>query len=218
MGKMIGLTGSIGSGKSTVAAMFRDRGIPVQDADVVAREVVRRGTPGWTRIVEEFGPGITDAEGELDRAKLATLVFEDPARRRTLNAIVHPLVRERQAQFVQVHAGAPMIVLEIPLLLEAGQGRGPFDRIVVVTCSERNRFGRLKARGFNEREIIARLGAQMPQAVKVGMADAVIDNDGDWETTRAQVDRFIQATLESGGAPADQNSTSKPSSAVCGAI
>lgn len=188
---LVGLTGSFGSGKSAVATMFSERGIPVQDADQVARDVVRNGTTGLDEVVRQFGAEVLGSDGEMDRAKVAAIVFGDPAARQRLNAIIHPKVREEQMRFVQANAAAPIVVLEIPLLLESG-GRGAMNKVVVVTASERIRFARLKGRGFGEKEVIARLGTQMPQAVKVSKADYVITNDGTLDETRKQVWRVIE--------------------------
>lgn len=187
-----GLTGSFGSGKSTVAKMFEEAGVPVQDADQAAKDVVEPGRPALKEIIAAFGEGILQSDGRLDRKKLAEIVFADAEARKRLNGIVHPRVREEQLKFLQSHAAAPVIVLEIPLLLEGG-GRGAFAKVIVVTASERTRFGRLRRAGHTEREIIARLGAQMPQARKAELADHVIDNDGDLESTRKQVEKTLEA-------------------------
>lgn len=202
MGIVAGLTGSFGSGKSTVARMFEEMGVPVQDADRVAREAVEPGRPALEEIVRAFGPGILDAQGGLDRKKMAELAFADPAARKRLNAIVHPRVREEQARFLREKAAEPLVVLEIPLLLESG-GRAAFAKVIVVAASERARFGRLRRAGFSEGEIIARLGAQMPQERKRELADWVVENDGDLAATREQV-RKIARDLIPPRAPAAQ--------------
>ncbi len=190
MTMVLGLTGSFGSGKSTVAAMFQEAGIPVQDADAVAKDAVAPGTPALGEIVREFGEKVLDTNGNLDRKKMAEIVFADEQARKKLNAIVHPKVREAQVKFLREHARDPAVVLEIPLLMESG-AKGMMSKTIVVTASERVRFGRLRNAGFTEREIIARLGSQMPQARKVALADCVIDNDGDREAARAQVRKFL---------------------------
>lgn len=215
MALIVGLTGSFGSGKSTVAAIFKEFGVPVQDADQVAREVVQAGASGLKEIVREFGEGVLDTQGGLDRKKMADHVFADPSARRKLNAIIHPRVREEQARFIQTHAAAPMIVLEIPLLLESG-GRGLMNKVVVVTASERIRFGRLRKAGFTEKEIIARLGSQMPQGRKVQLADFVVENDGEIAQTREQVKKFLRETCPQIEAQKDEKETIR-TPAECGA-
>ncbi len=183
---VLGLTGSYGSGKSTVAAMLAEMGIPVIDADEIAREVVRPGAPALAEIVAAFGGSVLKEDGTLDRARLAEVVFAEEGARRRLNAIVHPRVGERLRQFVRENAAAPVVALEIPLLLEGG-GRGLVDQIVVVTVKESTRMERLARRGIDESSARARLASQLPQERKVALADHVIDNDGDRESTRAQV-------------------------------
>lgn len=183
---VLGLTGSFGSGKSTVASMFEAMGVPVIDADQAARDVVEPGTPGLARVVEAFGEEVLDEDGRLDRKKLADRVFSDEAARKRLNGIVHPLVGEEIARFLSSHAGAPLVVLEIPLLLEGGR-TAPVQKVVVVTTDPEKRRERLQAKGFTVEEIEGRLKAQMPQEEKVKLADHVIRNDGDLEETRRQV-------------------------------
>jgi dephospho-CoA kinase len=186
MSIVLGLTGSFGSGKSTVARMFAEMGVPVIDADQVAREVVEPGTSGLAKIVEAFGSGVLDAEGRLDRKRMADLIFQDEEARRKLNGIVHPRVGQELARFVMEHAGEPVIVLEIPLLLEGGR-KAPVNKVVVVTANDEARLARLRAAGFTPAEVEARLRAQMPQEEKVKLADHVIRNDGGLEATRRQV-------------------------------
>lgn len=186
MTMVLGLTGSFGSGKSTVAAMFADLGAAVLDADQAAREVVEPGQPAYSEIVKEFGDGVLGEDRNLDRKKLAETVFNDPETRKKLNHIVHPRVGERMARFLQEHQHDALVILDIPLLLESS-GPKIVNKVAVVTTDEKSRFGRLHAKGFNEREIIARLGTQMPQARKVKLADYVIQNEGDLAATRSQV-------------------------------
>lgn len=188
---VIGLTGSFGSGKSTVASMFADRGVPVLDADQAARDVVARGTEGLEEIVEAFGDSILTAEGELDRKKMADIVFNDPEARGKLNGIVHPRVGGAMREFLAEHDSAPVQVLEIPLLLEGGS-RSIVDKVVVVTTSEEARIERLKRSGYDEEEISARLASQMPQEEKVALADYVIRNDGDLKSTLGQVEELAR--------------------------
>lgn len=185
---ILGLTGSFGSGKSTVAALFEDLGVAAIDADQAARDVVRPGTPGLRRVVDAFGSEVLDSEGGLDRKKMADLIFADPEARKKLNGIVHPLVGAEIARFIGEHTGEPILVLEIPLLLEGGRNGGsPVNKVVVVTTDEDARLERLKAKGFSPEEVEARLATQMPQEEKIALADHVIRNAGDVENTREQV-------------------------------
>jgi dephospho-CoA kinase len=188
---ILGITGSFGSGKSTVAAMFRELGVPVVDADQIARDVVEPGAPALAAIVEAFGEDVLDADGRLDRKRVASLVFADEAARQRLNAIVHPRVGEGIARFLAENAGAPLVALEIPLLLEGGR-RAPVNKVVVVTTSEVSRLKRLQAAGFSREEIEARLKTQMPQDEKIRRADHVIENDGDREKTRLAVQELAE--------------------------
>lgn len=191
MTTVLGLTGSFGSGKSTVASMFEAMGVPVMDADQAARDVVEPGTLGLERVVEAFGHDILGPDGRLDRKKMADRVFSDDAARGRLNSIIHPLVGEQMAAFLSRHRDAPLVVLEIPLLLEGGR-KAPVHKVVVVTTDSGKRKERLKASGFTEEEVDARLRAQMPQEEKIKLADYVIRNDGDLESTRRQVRELAQ--------------------------
>jgi len=192
MTTVLGLTGSFGSGKSTVASMFEAMGVPVIDADQAARDVVEAGTPGLARVVEAFGEGILGDDGKLDRKQLADRVFSDAEARGRLNGIVHPLVGEEIAKFLSSHRDDPVVVLEIPLLLEGGR-KAPVDKVLVVTTDPESRKRRLSASGFTEEEVDARLRAQMPQEEKVKLADHVIRNDGDLESTRRQVRELAES-------------------------
>ncbi|MGH7903378.1 MAG: dephospho-CoA kinase [Candidatus Dormibacteraceae bacterium] len=188
--KLIGLTGGIGSGKSTVAAMLRDLGATVIDADKAARAVVEPGTPGFDEVVAEFGETYV-REGRLDRAGLAELVFSDEEARRRLDAIVHPRVRDWMAarQAAASERGDPTVVLEIPLLYENGLDAG-MDAVIVVHISAEMQVGRLVGgAGYTEADARARIAAQLPIAAKVRRATHVIDNSGTREATRGQVDR-----------------------------
>lgn len=200
MSIVLGLTGSFGSGKSTVAKLFAEMGIPVIDADQAARDVVEPGTPGLAKIIETFGTGVLDDQGRLDRKRMADRIFGDEEARRRLNAIVHPLVGMELANFVQTHADAPLVVLEIPLLLEGGR-KAPVSKVVVVTASDEVRMERLKRSGFTAEEILARLRAQMPQEEKIKLADHVIRNDGAVEATRRQVEELAAEYGVAGARP-----------------
>ncbi|MED3843772.1 dephospho-CoA kinase [Geobacillus stearothermophilus] len=185
----IGLTGGIASGKSTVSAMMRELGLPVIDADEAARAVVRPGEESYRQIVAAFGPGILRADGEIDRAKLGAIVFNDEQQRKVLNAIVHPAVRKKMLAEKEAHirSGAKTVVLDIPLLFESGLTHW-VDKVLVVYVDDDVQLRRLMARnGFTEEEALARIRSQWPMAEKVKRADAVIDNNGTIEETRRQL-------------------------------
>ena len=185
----IGLTGGIGSGKSTVARLLAERGAHVVDADVLAREVVAPGTPGLDAVAEAFGPEVLTAEGALDRPALAAVVFGDPDARSRLDGIVHPLVRARAAELI---AGLPpdaVVVQDIPLLVETGQA-GSFDLVLVVEADVATRVARLADRGLSEQDARARIAAQASDEQRRAVADVVLHNSGTPEELAEQVDRF----------------------------
>jgi dephospho-CoA kinase len=191
MAFVLGLTGSFGSGKSTVAAMLAEAGAAVIDADEIARGLLGPGQPLVAEVAREFGPQMLDEAGLLRRRALAEQVFSDRRALARLNALVHPCVRQEELRQIEALRDHPLIVLDVPLLFEAGM-RSLADLAVVVRIAERERFRRLRGRGFSEREIIARLGMQMPQSRKVELADRVIDNSGSYEQTRAQVGDLLR--------------------------
>jgi dephospho-CoA kinase len=198
---VFGLTGGIGSGKSTVAARFRERGLPVIDADELAREVVSKGTEGLAEIVEAFGPAVLDANGELDRPKLAEIVFGDEAKRRRLNAITHPRVRELSQERIaeQDAKGEPLACYEVPLLVESGLA-DVLRPLVVVSVDEATQFARTTARdGSTEEHAKKRVRSQLPLAEKAKLADYVIDNSGSIQSTRARADEVLDAICASLG-------------------
>ena len=159
----VGLTGGIGSGKSTAARMLGERGAVVIDADLLAREAVAPGTDGFRAVVEAFGPDVVDADGTLDRKRLARIVFEDPERRRALEAIVHPEVRRRIAQTVEDNAGTPsVVVLDSPAPDRDRRASRRASVIVVTTTTPQTAVARLVARGMAEDDARARIAAQMP--------------------------------------------------------
>jgi dephospho-CoA kinase len=187
--RFVGLTGGIGSGKSTVAAMLQTRGAVVIDSDVLAREVVEPGTPGFDAVRAAFGPEVV-TDGGLDRAALAAIVFADTGRRSALEAIVHPEVVRRVAEIVAAHAGTDdVIVLDSPLLIETGRHRD-VELVIVVSAEPETQIARLVARGMDEADARARLAAQMPLSEKAQVADVVLDNEGSLEELEAQVDRL----------------------------
>ena len=187
-----GLTGNIGAGKSAVARLLAARGIPVVDADQVAREVVSPGRPALREIAARF-PGVVGPAGGLDRKALAARVFGDPAERQALNQIVHPRIAEEVARRMREleRAGRPVAVYEAALIVENGQHLG-LDGLIVVTASEAVQLARLRLRdGLSEEEARARIAAQLPAAEKVRHAAVVIENLGSEAELEAQVDRLV---------------------------
>ncbi len=182
----IGLSGNIATGKSTVARMLADLGATVLDADKVAHEVMRAGTPVHTAVVAAFGSEVLRADGEIDRARLGAVVFSDPAALARLEAIVHPAVIEKVDQRI---AAAPtrVVVVEAIKLIEAGMAEG-YDSLWVTTCPAEQQVERLMAdRGLSREEAEQRVHAQPPQEEKVARADVIIDTGGGLSQTRAQV-------------------------------
>ncbi len=187
---MVGLTGGIGAGKSTVARLLADRGALVLDADVAAREVVAPGTDGLAAVVERFGEGILGPDGALDRPALARVVFADPERRAALNAIIHPRVRTWMAGRAAAAPPGSVVVQDIPLLVEAGLA-GLFELVIVVDAAGEVRVARLvRDRGMSRQDAAARIAAQAPREVRLAAADAVITNDGTPQELAEQVDRL----------------------------
>jgi dephospho-CoA kinase len=194
---LFGLTGGLASGKSTVAARFRARGVAVIDADALAREVVAPGTEGLRRVVEAFGPEVLDARGALDRARVGALVFGDEAKRRELNAIVHPRIAQLTVQRAAELAasGARVACYEAALLVEGGLADA-FRPLVVVAAPEEVQLARAMARdGATEAEARARLRAQLPLADKLRVADYVIENTGDRASTERRADEVLDAIV-----------------------
>jgi dephospho-CoA kinase len=198
--RLIGLTGGIATGKSTVARLLAARGAAVVDADRLAREVVAPGTPALAEIAAEFGPGVVGAGGALDRAALGRLVFADPARRRRLEQITHPrigaLMGERIA--AALASGAPLVVADIPLLFE-GDRPGLVEGVLLVDAPAEVQLGRLIRRdGLDPEDARRRVAAQMPLADKRRLATWVIDNGGTEEQTAEQVDVWWRSVVGGG--------------------
>lgn len=200
--RRIGLTGGIASGKSSVGTLLAERGLPVLDADAFAREALAPGSAGTRAVIDRYGAQVCIATGPaggsttLDRAALGRIVFSNPQERRWLEQLVHPLVRERFSSRLQELAGAPTVVLMIPLLFEAGLD--PLcSEIWLVSCDPEQQLERLMRRdGLELSEARARLAAQWPLERKRALADVVIDNSGPMRTLPAQV----TAALRAGGA------------------
>ncbi|HTB73532.1 MAG TPA: dephospho-CoA kinase [Polyangiaceae bacterium] len=195
---LFGLTGGIASGKSTVASRLRAHGVPVIDADELAREVVEPGTEGLRAIVQTFGAGVLDPAGALDRKALARIVFSDIDARRRLNAITHPRIGLRTAELAEElsRAGEPLGCYEAALLVENGVA-DMFRPLVVVSCPSHVQIERVRARDDASRDdAIARIAAQKPLAEKVAVADFVIDTDGPIERSRQRTDEVLRAICE----------------------
>jgi dephospho-CoA kinase len=183
----VGLTGGVASGKSTVSAILEELGAVVVDADVLAREVVAKGTDGLAEVVAAFGPEVLTAEGELDRPAVGALVFADPGRRRELEAIIHPRVRARGAELEAAAPAGALVVHDIPLLAETGQAAA-FDAVIVVDVPPEVQVDRMVAqRGMSEADAQARIAAQADRATRLAVATHVIENTGSIEDLRRRV-------------------------------
>ena len=191
----VGLTGSIAVGKSHVCNVFRELGCRVLDADDTARDVVRPGTAGLARIVEEFGRQVLLPTGELDRSKLGAIVFADEGKRRLLNSIVHPLVMAAQDEWLRsAEASDPdgIAIIDAALMIESG-GYKRFDTLIVVFCEPAIQLERLMRRdGLSEAEAEQRIAAQMPQEEKKKFADFLIDTSGSFDDTRRQCAEVLE--------------------------
>lgn len=191
----IGLTGGIASGKSLVAARLRELGAVLVDADALAREVVEPGTPGLARVVEAFSAAILTPDGRLDRPRLGALVFGNPERLAVLNGIIHPLVRERAAALVAAAPAGAVVVQDIPLLVETGQGKN-FHLVVVVDAPDEVRVRRMADhRKMSAEEAHARMAAQASREERLAAADVVLDNSGTPEELRHAVDTLWEGRL-----------------------
>jgi len=188
---LVGLTGGIGSGKSTVARMLEERGAVVFDADLLAREAVEPGTPGHTAVLERFGADVLAPGGELDREALASIVFADPSARRDLEQIVHPEVRRLFAEGSEAyHDTDRIVVFSAPLLVESGMHTA-FEILVVVSATVATQIQRLmRQRGMSEPSIRARIDAQAPLEDKAAVADFLVDNEGTLAELQSQVERL----------------------------
>lgn len=184
--RRVGLTGGIGSGKSTVAQMFADLGASVVDADAIAREVVAPGSEGLAELVERFGSQILTDNGDLDRAAVAAVVFSDPSARERLNAIVHPLIARRTTELIAAIPQDAVLVHDVPLLVELGM-QATYDLVVVVDAPDDVRVQRLVQRGLDEDDARARIAAQASRDERLAVADVIIENTGDLDDLRTQV-------------------------------
>ena len=199
-GFIVGLTGGIGSGKSAAADIFAALGAATVDTDVIARELTAGGGAAMPTIRAAFGDAIVAADGSLDRAAMRRLAFGDAAARTRLEAILHPLIRaesERRCA-AALAARAPYVVLVVPLLVESGDYRQRVARVAVVDCAEETQLDRAAARsGLARAEVAAIMAAQAPRGERRAAADDLIDNDGDLENLRRQVENLHRRYVES---------------------
>lgn len=188
---LVGLTGGIGSGKSTVARLLERRGAVVIDADHLAREAVARGTPGFDRVVDTFGPGVLKPDGDLDRGRLAAIIFADPERRTALEAIVHPEVARRFGERVEELRDSGRVVVYVSPLLVELELASAFDVVVVVTASPHLRVSRVASdRDLSPEDVRARMAAQATDAQRMEVADVLVDNDGSLAELEPQIERL----------------------------
>lgn len=184
---VVGLTGGIGSGKSIAAELFRSQGAAIVDTDIIARELTGPGGAAMPAIRAAFGGGVIDAHGALDRSAMRELAFADPAERKRLEAILHPMIRAESASSVAA-ADAPYVMLVVPLLVESGTYRERVDRVLVVDCSEQTQVDRVVARnGLQPAAVRAIMAAQTTREARLAAADDVIDNEADLDSLRRQV-------------------------------
>jgi dephospho-CoA kinase len=194
----VGLTGGVASGKSTVSAMLEELGAVVIDADVLAREVVARGTPGLAAVVEEFGEDVLGPDGELDRPAMGRRVFNDESARRRLEAIVHPLVFERIVELEEQAPPDAVVVHDIPLLAENGRA-GDFDAVIVVDAPRELQLERMtRDRGWSEEDAASRIAAQASREDRRAIATHVIENTGTREDLRGRVAEVFAEVVSAG--------------------
>ena len=191
----VGLTGGIGAGKSTVADLFSQKGGVVIRSDELARQVIEPQTPGFQQVIDRFGKDLVNAEGYIDRAKLAQIVFQDDAALKDLENIIHPLVRSKTNEIIDQHTSETIIVNEIPLLLEKKM-ESLFDFLVIVISSEKNRLERLAQRGLTTEQATARMSKQVSDDERKAAADFLIVNDGNLDQLEADVEKIWQTLQE----------------------
>ena len=195
----VGLTGGIGAGKSTVASMLADRGAVIVDADQIARDLVEPGGEALAELVTEFGPRILREDGSLSRAELAALAFSDPRATERLNAIMHPLIGAEARRRLADAPDAPVVVYDMPLLVETGQS-DLVDLVIVVDAPEDVQVDRaVHQRGLDEDDVRRRMEVQASRDDRLAAADIIIDNSGSEADTSAQVEQLWQRLAMSGG-------------------
>jgi dephospho-CoA kinase len=192
---IVGLTGGVASGKTTVSQVLKEEGAYILDADQMAREMVRPHTPAWKELVRTFGKGILDKDGSVHRKKLADIVFADLRRRKLLNQILHPRIREemdRRAKEIGRKDPEAIVVIDAPLLVELGEHR-KMDKLIVVTSTQIQRIERLKKRdGISRAAALKIFSSQMPVRDKVKLADFVIRNEGSFQETRKKTKKVFR--------------------------
>ena len=195
---LVGLTGGIATGKSTVSAILRSLGSEIIDADLLAREVVEPGEPALEQIADEFGRDVLTASGALDRKKLGAIIFANPERRRRLEAITHPAIRERflaRLDALAARGFTGIVVFDAAVMIESGNYKN-MDRLIVVVTDDTTQMARLHGRdGTDEAENRRKISSQMPLAEKAKLADYVIDNSGSREATAEQVRRVFTTLM-----------------------
>ena len=193
--QVIGLTGGIASGKSTVSRILKNAGAVIIDADRIARDVVKKGLPAYRKIIDTFGDKVLSPDGEIDRSVLGDIIFNDPQKKQLLNRIVHPFVsKEKNLQLKHIEKTHPntIVILDIPLLLEA-QMHKDLSEVIVVYVPEHTQIKRLMQRdGISEADALARVRSQIPIEEKKDLATIVIDNSGTMENTRKQTLEIFQ--------------------------
>jgi len=188
--KRVGLTGGIGSGKSTVARMLADHGAVIVDADQISRDLVEPGSEALAALVAEFGPGILAEDGSLARARLAAMAFADPEGTRRLNAVMHPRIRAEGQRRIAAQPDAQVVVYDMPLLVETGQ-TDLVDLVVVVDIPAEEQIRRaVEMRGLDEQDVRRRMQVQASREERLAAADIVIDNAGSIDATARQVDEL----------------------------
>jgi dephospho-CoA kinase len=194
----VGLTGGVGSGKSTVANLLAEHGAVIIDADAIAREVVEPGTPGFQAVVDAFGAEVVGPDGRLDRPQLARIVFGDEAKRVQLNAIVHPLVGKRTVELANAASPDAVVVYDIPLLVENDMAKG-FEFVIVVEAEPELRLARLAERGMPADDARERMAAQASDEQRRAVADAVIENNGSLAALKLAVDAVWERLVQGSG-------------------
>jgi dephospho-CoA kinase len=195
----VGLTGGVASGKSTVSAVLQELGAVVVDADLLAREVVAKGSEGLAEVVEAFGPGVLTADGELDRPAMGAIVFGDESKRRRLEAIIHPRVRARGAELEAAAPEGAVVVHDIPLLAETGQAAA-FDAVVVVDVPTEVQVERMTTlRGMSAADARARIAAQATREDRLAVATYVVENSGTVEDLRRRVAEVFEQLVPVAG-------------------
>ena len=192
----VGLTGGIGSGKSTVATLFEELGVPVIDTDAISRQLTQPGGAAIPAIQAEFGQSFIDTSGALDREKMRQLVFSDPASKQRLEQILHPLILE-QVHTLAGSSKAAYTLIVVPLLFETGDYKNWLHRTVTVDCSEHTQLERtLKRKGMSEQTVRSILSHQLSRAQRLQLADDCINNDGNLTDLRPQIERLNRLYLE----------------------